>query len=94
MTGRGEGGDGMSERDAVRAHEDARAHPREDAHPREHGSAPPGASGAYDPDSEADIAEPPPFLGSWGRLYAAVILNLVLLILLFYAFRRAFEGPR
>lgn len=30
------------------------------------------------------VEEPPPFLGSWGRLYAAVLGWLALLVLLFY----------
>ncbi|MCL6544257.1 MAG: hypothetical protein K6T61_03450 [Bryobacteraceae bacterium] len=34
--------------------------------------------------------EPPPFGGSWGRLYAAVLGWLALLILLFYLFSRRF----
>ena len=39
------------------------------------------------PDGE----EKPPFGGSWRVLYAIVIGNLVLLILLFYAFTKAFS---
>jgi hypothetical protein len=35
--------------------------------------------------------EPPPFLGSWGRVYAAVLIYLVLLIAGFYVFTRVFE---
>ena len=35
--------------------------------------------------------EPPPIGGSWRVLYAVVIGNLALLILLFYAFTRAFS---
>jgi hypothetical protein len=35
--------------------------------------------------------EPPPFAKSWGRLYAAVVLNLLLLIAAFAAFSRAFR---
>ena len=34
--------------------------------------------------------EPPPFLGSWRRVYAAVLLYLALLIAGLYAFTRAF----
>ncbi len=34
--------------------------------------------------------EPPPIGGSWRVLYAIVLLNLALLILLFYAFTKAF----
>ncbi|MGH9671759.1 MAG: hypothetical protein ACRD44_01135 [Bryobacteraceae bacterium] len=36
-------------------------------------------------------AEPPPILGSWRRLYAAVLVYLTVLILLFYVFGRAFS---
>jgi hypothetical protein len=39
------------------------------------------------PDGE----EPPPIGGSWRVLYAVVIGNLALLILLFYVFTRAFS---
>ena len=39
------------------------------------------------PDGE----EQPPFGGSWRVLYAIVIGHLALLILLFYAFTRAFS---
>ena len=35
--------------------------------------------------------DPPPIGRSWRVLYAAVVLNLVLLILLFYAFTKAFS---
>jgi hypothetical protein len=35
--------------------------------------------------------ERPPFFSSWGRLYAAVLLNLALQILLFIIFTRAFK---
>jgi hypothetical protein len=34
--------------------------------------------------------EPPPFLGTWPRVYAGVIVYLALLIALCYAFTRAF----
>jgi len=33
----------------------------------------------------------PPILGTWRRLYAAVLINLAVLVALFYAFTRAFE---
>ena len=33
--------------------------------------------------------EPPPFLGRWPRVYALVLIWLVVLICLFYAFTRA-----
>lgn len=35
--------------------------------------------------------ESPPFGRSWGVLYTIVLLNLVLMILLFYAFTKAFS---
>jgi hypothetical protein len=35
--------------------------------------------------------DPPPFLGRWPRLYAAVIAYLAGLIALFYLFTRAFN---
>jgi hypothetical protein len=33
--------------------------------------------------------EPPPFLGTWPRVYAAVLVWLVIVIALFYSFTRA-----
>jgi len=36
------------------------------------------------------VDEPPPFLGSWGRVYAAVLIYLALVIAGLYAFTRAF----
>lgn len=41
--------------------------------------------------SGADDEEPPPFGGSWRRLYTLVLLNLVVLIGLFTLFTRAFR---
>lgn len=35
--------------------------------------------------------EPPPVLGAWSRLYALVLIELALCILLFYAFERVFS---
>lgn len=35
--------------------------------------------------------EPPPFGGSWKKLYAAVLVNLAALVALFYLFTRAFR---
>jgi len=34
---------------------------------------------------------PPPFLRKWKNIYAAVFLNLVVLVLLFYLFTKVFE---
>lgn len=44
------------------------------------------------PDRErrAVSEEPPPFLRKWPRVYAAVLLYLAALILLFYFFTKAF----
>ena len=36
-------------------------------------------------------SERPPLFSSWGRLYAAVLLNLAFQILLFYVLTRALE---
>jgi hypothetical protein len=33
----------------------------------------------------------PPLVSSWRRLYALVLVNLVVLIAVFYAFTKAFE---
>jgi hypothetical protein len=45
-------------------------------------------------DASAKTApdEPPPFLRTWSRVYAAIIGWLALLILLFYFFSRAFSA--
>jgi hypothetical protein len=37
------------------------------------------------------IEEPPPILGTWHRLYTAVLVYLAVLIVLFYVFTRAFN---
>jgi hypothetical protein len=34
---------------------------------------------------------PPPFFGTWPRLYAAIVVYLFCVIALFYAFTRAFN---
>jgi len=34
--------------------------------------------------------EGPPFLGSWGRLYAAVLVYLALLVIAFFVFQTSF----
>ncbi|MGD0014760.1 MAG: hypothetical protein ABSD56_10090 [Bryobacteraceae bacterium] len=36
--------------------------------------------------------EPPPFLGAWRRVYAAILAYLAALIALFYLFTRAFRA--
>jgi hypothetical protein len=38
------------------------------------------------------VNEPPPFLGTWRRVYIAVLLYLASLIVLFYVFTRAFSA--
>ena len=35
--------------------------------------------------------EPPPFLGTWGRIYTAVIVDLATLITLFWFFGKAWS---
>ncbi len=44
----------------------------------------------HDKDIQSDPDKPPIFK-SWGRLYAAVLVNLAILIALFYLFTKAFE---
>jgi hypothetical protein len=40
---------------------------------------------------ETDQCELPPFLNTWRKMYIAVLANLVLLILFFYAFTNYFQ---
>ncbi len=42
---------------------------------------------------ERPIEEPPPLMGTWRRLYAAVVAYLFLLITLFYLFTRHYSRP-
>jgi hypothetical protein len=42
-------------------------------------------------DKNTEDQEKPPLFSSWKRLYALVLLNLVVLIVLFYLFTKAFE---
>lgn len=37
------------------------------------------------------MEEPPPVLGSWRRLYTAVVIYLIVLVTLFYLFARFFS---
>ncbi|MCC6365821.1 MAG: hypothetical protein IT165_20080 [Bryobacterales bacterium] len=37
--------------------------------------------------------EPPPFLGTWERVYGAVVIYLAMLIVLFYTFSAIFTPP-
>ena len=41
-----------------------------------------------DPHSIPD--EPPPILGTWSRVYAAVLIYLAIVVTLFYVFTRSF----
>jgi hypothetical protein len=34
--------------------------------------------------------EPPPFLGTWGRVYTVVVIYLACVIAIFYGFTRSF----
>jgi len=34
---------------------------------------------------------PPPILGSWNKIYGVVFFTLVIMIILFYLFTKAFE---
>ena len=43
------------------------------------------------PDRAQMPDEPPPFLGTWPRVYTAVLIYLVTLIVLFYVFTRMFS---
>lgn len=44
------------------------------------------------PESQDELFDEPPPLGrGWGLLYALVLLNLAVLVVLFYLFTRAFR---
>ena len=44
------------------------------------------------PEKPAHLAdEPPPFLGSWRRVYLSVVLYLAAIIALFYAFTKTYR---
>jgi hypothetical protein len=43
------------------------------------------------PDLPRDRDDPPPFLGSWRRIYVAVLIYLCLLIAGFYLFTLAYR---
>ncbi len=42
-------------------------------------------------DKKTEDQEKPPLFSSWKRLYTLVLLNLVVLIVLFYIFTKVFE---
>ena len=44
-----------------------------------------------EPEPVSNHEDPPPIGGSWLVLYAVVVLNLAFLVLLFYAFTKAFS---
>ena len=45
------------------------------------------------PDGRDEMPdEPPPFLGTWRRIYTAVLVYLALLIVAFYVFMRVFSS--
>ncbi len=43
----------------------------------------------FSPDNQ-DVDELPPLLNTWRKMYAAVLVNLLVLIILFYVFTRYF----
>jgi hypothetical protein len=43
-----------------------------------------------EPADKEVIDEPPPFLGTWPRVYAMVMVFLVVVIIVFYVFTQAF----
>jgi hypothetical protein len=44
------------------------------------------------PQDRAEMPDgPPPFLGTWPRVYAAILIYLAALIVLFYTFTRFFS---
>ena len=43
------------------------------------------------PDLREVPDDPPPFLGTWRRVYAAILVYLGVLITLFYLFARAYR---
>jgi hypothetical protein len=44
--------------------------------------------------SAAGEDEPPPFCGTWPRLYAAIVIYLSTVITIFYLFTRAYRFPQ
>ena len=40
------------------------------------------------------LDEPPPFLGTWGRVYAVVLAFLAVTIFLFWLFTRHYAPPQ
>jgi hypothetical protein len=48
--------------------------------------------GRPNPETKLPAEEPPPILGTWRRLYSAVLIFLFLVILALFIFTRYFEG--
>ena len=46
--------------------------------------------GSHRDTREPDTPEPPPFLRTWGRVYAALLAYLTALVALFWLFQRRF----
>lgn len=42
-------------------------------------------------DLEKNIEDKPPFLGSWNKIYALVLGELIVMVALFYLFTKAFS---
>lgn len=42
-------------------------------------------------DPHSNKEEPPPFLGTWKRVYIAIVIYLAAVITLFYLFTRAYQ---
>ena len=51
---------------------------------------PKGLSAELPPEREHLPDEPPPFLGTWGKVYAFVLIYLAAVITIFYLFTRSF----
>ena len=60
---------------------------------RPSGHSVPNAQSPPEVTQLVDDEEPPPFLGTWPRLYAAIAGYLAVLITLFYLFTRAYRFP-
>jgi hypothetical protein len=43
------------------------------------------------PEPRQATDDPPPFLGTWKRVYAAVLIYLCAVVFLFYLFTRAYR---
>lgn len=43
------------------------------------------------PEQNKQAEDTPPFLGSWKKIYSLVLIELIILIALFYLFTKAFS---